>query len=115
MNASSLYSRRSIGEYTAQVADDVKCNQFSQQPSSWSGTNAKILPSFRIVDAQSNADNLVLEIFLSVSDTAQILGSRRRQRWPRAVAAAAGAAVLRRAARAVTGGTDTRGDVKYAI
>ena len=49
-----------------------------------------MLPSCRIVDAQSNADNLVLETFLSVYDMsgpAQILGSRRRQRWPRAVAA----------------------------
>jgi hypothetical protein len=27
-----------------------------------------MLPSFRIVDAQSNADDLVLETFLSVSD-----------------------------------------------
>ena len=47
-----------------------------------------------------------------MSGPAQILGSRSRQRWPRAVAAAAGAAVLRRAARAVTtGDTDTRGHV----
>jgi hypothetical protein len=52
-----------------------------------------MLPSFRSVDAQSNADDLVLETFLSVSDMsgpAQILGSRSRQRWPRAIAAAAG-------------------------
>ena len=74
-----------------------------------------MLPSFRIVDAQSNADDLVLETFLSVFDMSgpsQILGSRSRQRWPRAIAAAAGAAVLRRAARAVTtGDTDTRGHV----
>jgi len=40
-----------------------------------------MLPGFRIVDVQSNVDNLVLENFLSVSDMsgpAQILGSRSR-------------------------------------
>ena len=40
-----------------------------------------MLPGFRIVDVQSNVENLVLENFLSVSDMsgpAQILGSRSR-------------------------------------
>ena len=40
-----------------------------------------MLPGFRIVDVQSNVDNLVLENFLSVFDMsgpAQILGSRSR-------------------------------------
>tara|TARA_B100000795_G_scaffold229604_1_gene186736 strand:+ start:317 stop:721 length:405 start_codon:yes stop_codon:yes gene_type:complete len=95
MNASSVSLMRIISEQTSPLADDVKCNQFFQQPSSCSGTNAKMLLSFRIVDAQSNADNLLLETFLSVSDMsgpAQLLGSRSRavaQRWP-PVAAAAG-------------------------
>ena len=43
--------------------------------------NAMMLPGFRIVDFQSNVENLVLESFLSVSDMsgpAQILGSRSR-------------------------------------
>ena len=78
-----------------------------------------MLPSFGVVAAQSNADDLVLETFLSVSDMsgpAQILGSRSRQRWPRAIAATAGAAVLRRAARAVTtSDTDTRGHVRDIV
>jgi len=40
-----------------------------------------MLPGFRIVDVQSNVENLVLESFLAVSDMsgpAQILGSRSR-------------------------------------
>jgi len=40
-----------------------------------------MLPGFRIVDVQSNVENIVLESFLSVSDMsgpAQILGSRSR-------------------------------------
>ena len=42
-----------------------------------------MLPGFRIVDVQSNVENLVLENFLSVSDMsgpAQILGSHAQSR-----------------------------------
>ena len=43
--------------------------------------DAMMLPGVRIIDVQSNADNLLLETFLSVSDMsgpAQILGSQSR-------------------------------------
>ena len=71
---------RIIGEQTSPLADAVQCSKSWQQRGVCSA-NTMMLPGFRIVDVQSNVENLVLESFLAVSDMsgpAQILGSRSR-------------------------------------
>ena len=82
MNASSLYSMRIIGEQTSPLADAVQCSKsWGSRHRGVCSANTMMLPGFRIVDVQSNVENLVLESFLAVSDMsgpAQILGSRSR-------------------------------------
>ena len=41
-----------------------------------------MLLGFRIVDVQSNVNNLVLESFLSVSDMYRFSGRAVAERWP---------------------------------
>ena len=72
---------RIIGEQTSPLADDVQSARFGSSNRGLCSANAMMLPGFRIVDVQSNVENIVLESFLSVSDMsgpAQILGSRSR-------------------------------------